>query len=103
MKVGDRGRIYLTSSPFSFRFRALDNRFRRRVRISSIVEIRKNSPKDSTPYSINRIIPFNSSYHLHDTITLDYLCQHLDEIHVVYSFEQSNQEIEHRLDRNFLY
>ena len=48
-RTGERG-FYLTSSPFSLRFRAFDNRFRRRVRTSSMVEIRKNSPKDSTPY-----------------------------------------------------
>jgi hypothetical protein len=40
---------YFFASPFSFRFRAFDKRFRRRVRTSSIVDIRKNSPKDSTP------------------------------------------------------
>ena len=48
-RTEERG-FYLTSSPFSLRFRAFDNRFRRRVRTSSMVEIRKNSPKDSTPY-----------------------------------------------------
>jgi len=46
---------YFVSSPFSRRFRALDKRFRRRVRISSIVDIRKNSPNDSTPCISNSI------------------------------------------------